>query len=196
MRLFCFLSGWSCLLVLTGCTGGTTSVAPPEIDPAAAAEAAIAQYDRNADGALSAEEIENSALSLEKWDADQNGAISASEIEQRLTRYVQHGTAMAGVYCNVRHGRGPLDSAKITLVPEEFLGGAVHPAYGTTGRDGVATLSVAEEFRPRPDVEVMQIGLYKVEITHPEVEVKSITPNAYELAPGEDVINPTFEVNK
>jgi hypothetical protein len=188
-------SWFLCMAVITGCNGGTSAVKPPDIDPAGAATAAIAQYDRNSDGALSAEEVQDSALSLERWDADQNGTISEDEIEKRLAAYGQYGTGMVGVHCIVRQGRAPLENAKVTLVPEDFLGGAVQPAYGTTGSDGMANLSVAEEIRPRPDVHVMQIGLYTVEITHPDVQIESITPNAYELAPGENVVNPVFEVN-
>lgn len=194
MRVLCSFCGVAAVAGLVSCTSGPPAATPPDIDPATAAQAAIDQYDQNGDGALSAAEIEDSALSLEKWDADRSGSLSHAEIEQRLTRYVEHGTAMVGLNCYVRLNGRPLENAQVTLKPEEFLGGAVHPAYGTTGRDGVATIAVAEEFRPRPDVEAAQIGLFKVEITHPEVQVKGVSPNAYEISPGEDIITPTFEV--
>ena len=46
----------------------------------------------------------------------------------------------------------------------------------------------------RPDVLAVEIGLYTVKITHPQVAVKEVRPNAFELSPFENVIYPTFEV--
>jgi hypothetical protein len=178
------------------CSRGPATVKPPEIDPAAAAKAAIAQYDKNGDGALSAREVETSALSLERWDGDTNGSISQDEIARRLKRYVDHGTGMQGLSCTVRRAGHPLADAQVTLEPEEFLGGAVHPAYGTTGSDGHAQLSVAEEFRLRPDVIAVEVGLYKVKITHQQVAIREVSPPAFELSPFEDVIYPTFDVRQ
>jgi hypothetical protein len=182
------------LPLLASCTGDTSSIAPPEINPASAAEAAMAQYDVNGDKALSAEEIADSALSLEKWDGDKNKSLSQAEVEKRLALYAEHGVGMRSVYGYVMRGGQPLSGAQVTMVPEEFLGGAIQPATGTTGSDGSALLSVAPEFQPRPGVQVMQIGLYKVEVTHPQVPIKEVDPPAFELSPGEDIPPPTFQV--
>jgi hypothetical protein len=196
VRIVQHLGSGALVVLLASCTGGPATVTVPEIDPAAAAQAAIAEYDKNADQALSADEIKESALTLQRWDADANGSISQQEIEQRLTKYVDHGTAMAGVHAYVMQGGRPLEGAEITLLPEEFLGDTVHPAYGKTGSGGGTALSVAQEFRLRPELQAVEIGLYQVQITHPQVAIGKVTPHGYELCPFEDVVNPTFNVSK
>jgi hypothetical protein len=190
------LSALAMMAAAASCSRGPTTVTPPDIDPSAAAAAAVAQYDKNGDKALSAQEIESSALSLVKWDADKSGSISQDEIARRLQRYVDGGTGMHGLSCEVRRAGQPLADAQVTLEPEKFLGGAVSPAYGKTGSDGRAQLSVAEEFRLRPDVIAAEVGLYTVKITHPQVSIREVSPPAYELSPFEDVIYPTFEVRQ
>jgi hypothetical protein len=101
---------------------------------------------------------------------------------------------MQGLSCEVRRAGQPLAGAQVTFEPEDFLGGAVHAASGTTESDGRVQLSVAEEFRLRPEVLAVEIGLYKVRIAHPQFSVSEVRPNAFELSPFEVVVYPTFEV--
>ena len=51
------LTVWLCALLLSGCSGRPGRVAPPQLDPTAAAEKAMADFDTNGDGGIDALEL-------------------------------------------------------------------------------------------------------------------------------------------
>ena len=59
------------------------------------------------------------------------------------------------------------------LIPEDFFGGAIKPATGTSGPGGRGYLGVAPEDLPEntTSLPLTQPGLYRVEITHPSVRI-------------------------
>jgi hypothetical protein len=168
---------WRCLLraaaiaavSMTACSRGPARVHPPKIDPATAAAAALAEYDRNGDGALSDEELVAApALQTAKSRLDvdpQDGRITAAEIAERIESWQATRLAILPISCSVQLGGRPLRGATVTLEPESFLGDAVKPATGTTLRHGSAGLSVAKPFRPAPTAMGVQCGFYKIRIS-------------------------------
>ncbi len=186
------------LIGLASCSSRPAAVEPPDLDPAAAAAAAIEQLDQDGSGDLSASELEASALSLERWDADQNGAVSVAEMTARWQKFLDSGIGLIGLTCRVVSRSGPLVGAQVTFEPESFQGGAVQPASGETDLSGTTTVSVAEEFRPQPAMTGVQPGLYRVRITHPTAQISpaynSDTTLSYEVTPLEQLGAPTFRV--
>ncbi len=94
------------LLVLSavGCSRGPGAIRPPKVNAAAAATAAIEQYDRNADGKLSKEEWMASpdlAAVGTQYDKDGDGQLTAEEISAGVAAWQQTG---------VGRGRSPSPS--------------------------------------------------------------------------------------
>ena len=159
-----------CCLLLAGCIG-SDRVAAPTFDATASASGAIEKYDSDSSGGLNKNECKASPFDLEKWDADGNGDIAQAEIEERLERYMKQKTGLIGVVCAVTFNRRPLENATVVFEPEEFLGGAIEAAEGTTGYDGQAMPAIPEVVAEDPVLTGVRPGLYKIRVTHPDVEI-------------------------
>ena len=167
-----------CVLVTAslGCHRGPTAIRPPKIDSARAADAAIEQYDQDADGLLS--EAELAACpgilgQLRKYDQDQDRRVSAAEIAARIGQWQDRGTGLRAFSCGVSLEGRPLFGAQVRLTPETFLGENLKSASGTVADFGQAVIRIAPEELPedQKDIPGVQLGLYKVQITHPTVEL-------------------------
>jgi len=158
----------SLLLVLTpGCGLRSGRVNPPKIDPVAAGRAAVAEYDLSGDGILDQAELENAPAlksAMRNLDQDENGQIVAEEITARINAWKKTKIGMMSIACVVLMDGRPLSGATVTLEPESFLGDAVKPATGVTV-NGTADMSIAEQYRPVPNLWGVHCGLYKVRIS-------------------------------
>ena len=192
---------YCCLLcAMVSCSKQGLRVRPPGVDPAVAAKEAMTQYDANGDGKLGEGELTKTALSLQLWDSNRDGGITESEIVERLGHFIDSGVGLVAVTCHVSWNRSPLEGAKVVFEPEAFLGEDVQPSSGTTGPDGAAHMSMADEFLPRPNVKGIQPGLYKVRISHPQTELPDIyntnTTLTYEYSPLDTLPSPRFHLSK
>jgi hypothetical protein len=169
------------MLVLTlffvGCHRATSGVAIPEWDPAQAADRAISEYDTNSDDGLSRDELEKCPgllTALDRIDTNANGLISGEELASTLREIRQQDAAMVEISCAVTLGGQPLEGARVTLVPEPFMGESVKSATGVTVSDGTTLPTVAETELPeklRGRVFGVHCGVFKVEVTHPRVAI-------------------------
>ncbi len=170
------------LLASYGCSGGPAAVALPDFDPAGAADKAMETYDTNGDGFIAGDELDQAPglkAAIKTLDTDGDGKISASEIEQRINTWLQMSIGMMTFSCRVTMNGRPLEGATVQFDPEEFLGGAIQPAVGTTALGGVATPKVPKEKRPTPDTPPgVQAGIYKVRISK-KVNGKELVPAKY-----------------
>lgn len=195
--LLCLLA--TCSICFVGCTG-EPKLTNPKIDPAAAASEAMKSYDTDGDGKISKEEAKKCALDPNNgWDSDQDGSISESEIANRLTTYdaMKPGVQL-NIMCTVLHNRRPLVGAEVLYDPEPFLGGTVPPATGITNEEGIAEM--AAEIAD-PTLKGLYTGLYRVRITHPDVEISpnynTETELFIELSPMDmQRLTPTFKLKK
>jgi hypothetical protein len=151
-------------------------VGPPSIDPDDAGQQALAAYDRDADGLLSKEELANCPGILGRiveFDKDKDDHVSADEIAQRIDMWQTTQVGLMSLSCRVTLDGQPLAGADVKLIPEEFLGGAVQPASGTTDNYGVAYPAIAADKLPADlqDVKGVHLGIYKVEISHPNKQL-------------------------
>ena len=155
--------------LLSGCSG-FAKPEPVGLDPPEVAAAIIEEFDADRDGALSKSEIKASkSLSflsrneLNPLDVDQDGSVTNEEIEAKIQGFVEENRIT--VFCYVFYRRQPLRDAEIRFVPETFMGPTLVEATGTSNAEGLAEIEDGGEFGG------MVSGLYKVEITHPTVNI-------------------------
>lgn len=196
-RLACW-AACCCLTLGAGCSGGPARVAPPEIDPEAAARAALELYDRSADGLLDEQELAACPGMLRQrtaYDTNQDGVIDQAEIAARLGELLRHEVGLTQLKCRVRYRGRPLAGAEVVFEPEPYLGTQVLPARGTTDADGGAQLSVDPETLPEDlrRLRAVHYGTFKVRITHPQValpvQYHEQTQLGYETEAGNPFVN-------
>ena len=188
-----------CLLFAAGCTGGGDPIAPPKVDPATAAAAALSEYDTDSDGKISKSEAKLSALDpAAGWDSDGDGGISETEITERLTRYEALAPGIQSMTCTVVYRNRPLEGAEVIFEPESFLGGSVETGSGTTDLEGTAEMVAQDIIKDDPTLRGIRASLYKVRITHPDVNLPAKyndeTTLFFELSPAEMVNPPVFRL--
>jgi hypothetical protein len=160
---------------IVGCGKGDGSGATLTVNPSAAADKAIKQYDK--DGNRSLNEAELAAcpgllVARERYDTDGNREISRDEIANRLQTVFGSGTSWMTVTCTVLQGGRPLNGVNVKFVPESFLEGAIQPATGTTDSNGRVTPAIADDKLPaeKKGLHLMNPGVYRVEVEHPSVK--------------------------
>lgn len=186
---------------ISGCNGGSTAITAPKLDPAAVATAAISEYDTNSDGAIDKKEAKLSALDpAAGWDGDGNGKISEAEISDRLTRYEQISPGIQSMTCRVFYRGRPMEGAKVVFEPEAFLGDLVEEGTGITDIEGVAEMVAEDIVKEDPTLRGIRASLYKVRITHADVELparyNTDTELFFELSPIEMIDPPVFKLKK
>jgi hypothetical protein len=144
----------------------------PNYSPADAARQAIADYDKNKDGVLDAQELEFSPplkSALKYLDKNRDGKLSTDEIADRLERFRGSGTAMLTVACLVTMNEEPLTEATVTLVPEKFMGPALKPASAVTDKTGRAIVQVQGAALPG-----VPLGFYRIEVSKKQGDRETI----------------------
>ena len=178
------------VMISGGCMGRPSRVDAPDWDPDQAADQAIADLDTNGDGLLSMEELDAAPglkYCAEGIDAegDKDGKLSRDEIYQRVKLYADTGVGLKAFAAHVTLNGRPLVGATVRLVPEPFLGGAVEPNE-TVSKDGGQVSFKAEGI----NMSVAKVGMYRVEITSPDVEIpaeyNSKTTLGLEISPVTD----------
>lgn len=164
------------LVVAVGCSGKPTGVDVPDIKPAEAAEAILAKYDSDSDGQLSRNELSNCpALSdaLDRYDENADREISGDELTKRFTVWREGGLGISSLACRINFKGRPLEGAEISFIPETGFEDALQPAHGTTDDSGIAMLSIDASHMPADAHNMLgvQQGLFRVEITHPSVNI-------------------------
>lgn len=110
---------------------------------------------------------------VKAYDSDADGSISEAELATRIQQFVRSGAALVPLSVNVVLNNRPLADAQVRFVPESYYGGAIKNAVGITSRSGAAQMAVPAEDLPENQrkIRAIQFGTYRVEITHPEVEL-------------------------
>jgi hypothetical protein len=156
------------IFALSGCNNKPARIKPPAINARAAAQQALAEYDKDGDGQLAGAELDKSPAlktALPEIDKNGDGKISGEEIVERIEQWQASRIGLMNYTCKVTLNKAPLVGATVTLVPETFLGPNVLPASATTNDQGLAALAIAEDKRPGPQYKGVQVGLYRVEIS-------------------------------
>ena len=162
---------------LAGCSHGPSALAPPRINPNAG-QAAIEKYDANGDGSIDGDELKKvPALktSMARADKNRDGKITAEEIDERIAAWKKSGLAIMRVTAVVRQNGQPLGDAAVTFVPEEFLGDVVKPATGVTDATGSAVMQISSA----PDERGVQLGYYRIRISKKGANGQELIPSQY-----------------
>lgn len=172
-RSCAFLTAIVAWTIAVGCNTSTQSkVVAPEVAPAAAADAALATYDKNSDGSLDATEIEACPAirsSLERYDANGDKSVSRQELVDRFAALFSAGVGLVNVDCTIVRAGRPLPGVSVRFIPEPFFGEALQEAVGETSIEGKASMAIPDEKLPENQrgLRMMQIGVYKVEVSGP-----------------------------
>lgn len=153
-------------VVSAGCWGrGPSRVVAPEINPGAAAAAAMEQYDTNKDGKIEGTELD-AAPGLKAALSRMNPggkSVDAAQIAARIQKWKDSRVGRTSVACTVTRKGRPLASAKVTLVPEKFLGQNLPICTGVSDESGSCSIS-APTTGPN-DPPGVPPGIYLVQIT-------------------------------
>jgi len=146
------------------------------VNPTKAAAEAISLYDKDGDGSLGADELAASPgllSALDKYDTTGDKRLDQQEIAARLSDLYSSTSGLTTLTCFVTLDGRPLRNAKVKFVPEKFLESYVRSATGITDSNGTAAMGIADDELPdrARGLKVMQLGLYRVEITHPSVKL-------------------------
>ena len=179
--LLVVVGGCLSALITPGCSFGPSRVLPPEIDPSGAAAAAILEYDADGDGALSGTELDRvpaikGKATLFKYDKDSDGTVTAAEISARIEEWKASMTGIGRPFqCTIMLDGKPLEGATVKFIPEAFLGPAVKGGSGKTSGRGTVRVRMSEADLPGDlkGVSGMQLGLFRVVVTHPTKTIAS-----------------------
>jgi hypothetical protein len=170
-----------------GCNGAER-VYPPSFDADQAAAAALAQFDADRNSVISREEAAAACQGIHhdwsEYDANTDGEISRDELAQRFQKWLDQDTGLMNVRCEVQLNGQPLVGAEIRLTPYPFLGDNFYPAAGATDRYGFAFLRVLPEEAPESlhGAYGVQVGLYRIAITHPTIALPAKYSTQSELS--------------
>ena len=130
----------------------------------------MTQFDKNANNALEAAEIEASPAlkaALGDMDTDANGQLTKAEIVGGLELFSASRVGLINPSCVVQLNGKPLAGAIVRLIPERFLGELIEPAEGVTDETGTAVPSVPASSLPNDRMRGIRLGFYRVEISRP-----------------------------
>jgi hypothetical protein len=121
----------------------------------------MAEYDTDKDGKVAGAELEKAPslkAALANLDKNADKAVSADEVTGRIKAWQASKVGDTTAMVTVTYRGQPLAGAKVVFEPEKFLGANVKPATGTTDQRGTAGMKAEGLMGVAP-------GLYKVKIT-------------------------------
>lgn len=166
--------GIACVIALAASVGcGDKSY---RVDPVAASKAALELYDKNGDGLLDQAELKGCPALLRElraYDESKDKKLSADEIAAQIAAMFGQNAGMTPLSCTVNLDGFPLSGATVRFIPESFLGPEIKEAKGVTNSAGAADLGIPAEELPKElrRHNLMRVGIYRVEITHPSKKI-------------------------
>jgi hypothetical protein len=170
------------LIVLAGCNSQRGRARAPGIDASRAGQQALEMYDKNHDGLIAGDELDQAPAlkeALPRLDTNGDKAVSADEITARVKAWQATQIGLASIRCHVSLDGEPLPGATVTFEPEPFLGTEIKPAVGISNPFGDAAPVIPKEQRSDPsEGSGAHLGLYKVRISK-VVNGKETIPSRY-----------------
>jgi len=170
------------VIIGAGCDMGPKRIKPPSVNSAAAARAAIDQYDTDKNGQIAGEELDKCPALKSLWSelaarsrgggeqlprsgasknaADKPEGITAEMLQSVIGDWLQMRIGRVTYTCQLTRNGRPLGGAAIRFVPEKFMGAGYPVAEGVTDLSGCGQMSI-----PGVTPEGIAVGFYRVEIT-------------------------------
>jgi len=161
--------------VVVGCSNSPPAFESPNIDAAAATEKAFELYDKNGDLQLDEQELTacpGVLAVVSEYDAAGDKQISKDEMIARIEEWSE-SPPMMSLDCRVTLAGRPLAGATVAFDPEPYLADDLPPARGVTNASGSAAIGIPADKldRRHRGVVAFNPGVYKIRITHPEIQV-------------------------
>lgn len=158
-----------CFLLGSGCNGGPAPIPATRFNVKRCVAKALEIHDADADGSISASELESSpglSYAAKRADSSGDGALDKAELAAMVEAWNEKSTGLIEVRGNVSYKKRPLQGAAVRLEPEPFLEGIVEMAVGVSDEFGDFYLSVPKDKRPIADAPPgVQLGLYRVVVS-------------------------------
>ena len=156
-------------LPVAACSYGPSAVNQPTINASHASSLAIETYDKNGDGIVSGDELDQAPAlkaALQRLDTDGDKAITADEVMARVKVWQGMRTGLTSFEFAATMDGSPLTEATVTFEPEGFLGDQIKAATATTNVYGRGMATIPKDQRPDPTWPPgMHIALYRVKIS-------------------------------
>jgi hypothetical protein len=136
----------------------------------------LARCDADGSNSLIKSEAEQAPGLLSRWsryDADKDGAISRAELESHVQEWVDRGDGIASITCVVRLKNRQIGDVSVRLIPDDALSETIHAAATVSHPKFASFLSIPPEYKHPSHAKLagMQYGLYRVEVTHPSLNL-------------------------
>ena len=169
------------LIVLAGCSSRAGALRT-EYRRLGAGQQALEMYDKNHDGVISGDELDQAPSlkeALERLDSNGDKGVSGDEIAARVKAWQATQIGIATIRCHVSLDGEPLAGATVTFEPESFLGTEIKPAVGVSSAFGDASPAIPKELRSDPgEGGGAHLGFYKVRVSK-IVNGKETIPSRY-----------------
>lgn len=176
------VSALMAVIFFSSCSHRPAPIGRPNVDASAAGRRAMELYDKNNDGKVSGDELDQAPAlkaAMKTLDTDGDMAVSAAEVTARVNAWKAIPAALTTFKIHVTMDGQPLGGAKVVFEPDPCLGDDIKPASGTTNLYGDASPTIPPEQRPSPDFPGgAQFGLYLIRITK-DVNGKETIPAIY-----------------
>jgi hypothetical protein len=185
------IGGLLALVASVGCTSHPKAVEAPAYDPQEFASFLLARCDADGNDSLIKSEAELAPGLLSRWsryDADRDGMISRAELESHVQEWVDRGDGMASITCVVRLKNRQIGDVSVRLIPDEAFSGKIHSAETVSHPKFPSFLSIPAEYKHPAHAKLagMQYGLYRVEVTHPSLNlVPSADSRGVDVSPAD-----------
>ncbi len=106
--------------------------------------------------------------------------------------WADRGDGLVSIRCVVKQGERQLGNVTVKLIPDESLDGVIHPAEAVSHASRACSLSIPPELKSEAHQKFagMQYGLYRVEVSHPDMSLVPTPDSAgFDIGP-EDQASP------
>lgn len=164
--------------MLSGCSDKPGRIQQADVDFKLVSEQLFEAYDQDGSQSLDlaeAQKLSAIGVRFNEYDSNADKAITRDEIEERLqTTVFDPRKAFMEVSCVIKNNSRILPGATVKFVPVSFLETWLPPARGESDNRGVVKPSIEAKDFPENAPKLsgfMRPGIYRVEITHPSVQI-------------------------
>lgn len=190
------------LLSVAGCGSQPERVIVPKYNPNAFAKSLIERCDADASGTISKQEATRApglVANFSRYDTDGDSAISQAELAARAQLWADRGDGLVSIRCVVKQNGRQLKNVTVKLIPDESLEGVIQPAETVSHEARASSLSIPPELKSEAHQKLtgMQYGLYRIEVSHPDMTLVPAADSAgCDISPEDQASSVVIKVTK